>query len=52
VLFDELIKSVLWYNLRSPTSKYKYILEHYLDITGKSLSLEPNHKSDYEIAYL
>lgn len=52
VLFDELIKSVLWYNLKSPTSKYKYILEHYLDTTWKSLSLEPNHKSDYEIAYL
>lgn len=47
-----LVQSVIWHNLDNPTIKYSYILEHHLDINGKTVFELSGHKKDYEIAYL
>jgi len=39
-------------NLPTPTAKYKYVLENYLDIEGKSVVPDVSHKRDYEMAYI
>ena len=51
-LLDSVVRHIIWLNLQSPTAKYKYVLEHYLDVTGKNPFPDVAHKSDYEIAYL
>lgn len=51
-MFDSVVRHVIWHNLQSPTAKYKYVLENYLDIDGGSPLKDVAHKSDYEIAYI
>ena len=49
---DSLANAVVWNNLSSPTTKYAYLLENFLDTDGNSPIPLPGHRSDYEIAYI
>ena len=49
---DALANAVVWNNLASPTTKYSYLLENFLDTDGNSPIPMPGHRSDYEVAYI
>ena len=51
-LLDSVVRQIVWMNLATPTAKYKYVLENYLDIKGNVLLQDVAHKSDYEISYM
>lgn len=53
--FDTLVFAIYWNNLKTVSSKYKFVFEEYLtnQFTGNNYSFHlPKNKKSYEIAYL